>query len=320
MAMAGMASSCKPPPSDASPPSPSAKAPAPSASVAQRAPSDAGPHLSRRGGTDVTFYVVSDVHFGYGYPDDLRTLRADPIAAPVGLEKDNLALLRRINTMEGRPYPPDVGGTISGTRGLLITGDLTEWGRKEEWDRFLALYGPGAHDGGLRLPLFEVVGNHDKVQGPWVEQQVTARHGGRFYAWDWDDIHFVALGEAPDDEGLAFLERDLSRADMDVPLVLFFHRCLLGPWSEDNWFGDGTYRDRLAKLLEGRAVRAIFHGHHHASGHYLWHGFDVFKPGAVKNDAHTFVVAHLTDRESTFSYYDYDADTWSRAVKTRPRP
>jgi len=183
----------------------------------------------------------------------------------------------------------------------------------------MRVYGPGAQDGGLRLPLFEVVGNHDKVPGPWMEEKIASRHGGRFYAWDWDDVHFVALGEAPDDEGLAFLQRDLSRADMDVPLVVFFHRCLSGPWSDDNWFGDGNYRDRLAAILEGRAVRAIFHGHHHASGHYLWHGFDVWKPGAVKNNAHTFVVAHLTDSASTISYFDYDSDAWGHVYKTAPK-
>lgn len=325
LVLAGLAFACKPRPED---PAPNANGsargvaagPSAAAGSLRKAAPDAGLRLSRRGGTDVTFYVVSDVHFGYGYPDDLGKLSADPLASPVGLEKDNLALLRRVNGMEGRPYPSELGGTVSGSRGLLITGDLTEWGRKEEWQRFLAFYGPGARDGGLRLPLFEVVGNHDKVPGTWVEEQVAARHGRRFHAWDWDDVHFVALGEAPDDEGIAFLERDLSRVDLDVPLVIYFHRCLLGPWSEDNWFGDGNYRERLANALQGHAVRAIFHGHHHASGHYLWHGYDVFKPGAVKNDAHTFVVAHLTDKESTFSYFDYDADAWGRVYRLPRKP
>ncbi len=288
--------------------------------VGVSARSDAGVRLSRRGGTDVTFYVASDLHFGLGYPDDLTKLPPNPTTSPVGLEKDNVALLRRVNTMEGRAYPTELGGKVASPRGLLITGDLTEWGRKEEWERFLAFYGPGARDGGARPPVFEIVGNHDKVNGPWVEAQVAARHGGRFYAWDWDDVHFVALGEAPDDEGIAFLERDLSRVDLDVPLVVYLHRCLLGPWSDDNWFGDGNFRDRLAHALEGHAVRAIFHGHHHASGHYLWHGYDVFKPGAVKDNAHTFVVAHLTEAESTFAYFDYNTDAWGRVYRLARRP
>lgn len=57
-------------------------------------------------------------------------------------------------------------------------------------DRFVAWYGDGVR---LRLPVFETVGNHDEVEGPYVEAQVARRHGGRFYSWDWDAIHLVAL-------------------------------------------------------------------------------------------------------------------------------
>ena len=291
------------------------------ASAAAAKYSDAGPHLSRRGKTDVTFVVASDTHFGFGYPDDATKLSPDPFAKPVGLESANRVLITRLNALAGHAYPEALGGgTVAPPRGLLITGDLTEWGQKREWERFVAYYGLTGTEGALRMPVFEAVGNHDRIPGPWVEQQVSARHGGRFYAFDWDDVHFVALGEAPDDEGLAWLERDLSRLDMDVPLVVYLHRALLGPWSDDNWFGDGTYRDRLAHLLEGRAVLALFHGHHHAAGHYLWHGFHVYKPGAVKDDAHTVAVVHVTDGEITVGYYNYDEDAWKSSYRQKRKP
>ena len=274
------------------------------------------PRRARRGGMDVTFFVASDLHFGFGYPDDLKKLSADPFAQPVGLEKANRVLVTRMNALDGHPYPPDIGGAVTRPRGVLVTGDLTEWGRKEEWDRFVSYFGLTGKEGALVLPVFEAVGNHDKVHGPWIEQQVAARHGGRFYSWDWDDLHLVALGEAPDDEGLAWLARDLDD-HRDSPLVLYFHRALLGPWSDDNWFGDGTYRERLAQILARRTVLAIFHGHHHASGHYLWHGIDVYKPGAVKDDAHTLAVVHATDSQTTVALYDYDHDTWARSYPSR---
>lgn len=168
------------------------------------------------------------------------------------------------------------------------------------------------------MPVFEVIGNHDRVHGPWVEQQVAARHGGaRFHSWDWDDVHFVALGEAPDDEGLTFLARDLGTLARDVPVILYFHLALAGPWSTGNWFADGTFKERLGKILDERPVTAIFHGHHHATDHYTWHGFDVFKPGAVKDGAHTFAVVRMTDERMLVASFDWDEDRWAGVFDKR---
>jgi hypothetical protein len=263
-----------------------------------------------RGGTDVTFLVSSDAHFGYGYPDDLAKLSADPVKDPIGLETTHRALVPRMNTIAGTRWPSPIAGVVGKPRGLLISGDLTEWGRVEEWKRFVAWYGLQGTEGPLHMPVFEVIGNHDKVHGPWVEQQVAARHGGRFYAWDWDDLHLIALGEAPDDEGLAWLARDLDTLEADVPIVVYFHLALEGPWSTGHWFGDGNFKERLAALLAHRRVVGIFHGHHHATDHYVWHGTDVYKPGAVKGSAHTFAVVNVTDTRVSVAYRNFDNDTW----------
>jgi hypothetical protein len=278
----------------------SAQAAVPSASA------DAMPKITVRGrkrGSDVTFLVVSDTHFGFG-----------------GIEAAHEVLVPELNGIGGREYPMQIGGVVALPRGVVVTGDLTEWGMVEEWEPFVATYGLTGKEGKVRLPVFEVIGNHDRVHGPWVEQQVAARHGGaRFYSWDWDDLHVVALGEAPDEEGLTFLSRDLERVARDVPLVLYFHLALAGPWSQGNWFAEGTFKDRLAALLDRRNVAAIFHGHHHATDHYTWHGIDVFKPGAVKDGAHTFAVVHVTDDRMTVASFDWDLHAWAGAFeKTMP--
>lgn len=279
--------------------------------TAASASAEPKPLRTRRGGMDVTFVVVSDTHFGFLYPDDPSKLSASAITDPVGLERDNARLIRRVNDIAGRAYPEDIGGEVAPPRGLVITGDLTEWGRKHEWARFVEMFGLRGTEGSLKLPVFEMIGNHDKVDnGPWIADQVAARHGGRFYSWDWDDLHLVALGEAPDDEGLKFLARDLEGISADVPLVVFFHLALEGPWSTGNWFDDG-FKRKLAKALVGRNVVGIFHGHHHATGHYVWQGMDVWKPGAVKNNAHTFAVVHLTDSKWTLASYDWQNDKWA---------
>lgn len=263
---------------------------------------DAGPSLRRvRGGTDVTFTVVSDTHFGFG-----------------DIEKDNLRLAGKIDGIAGVPWPAPLAGVVAKPRGLLVTGDLTEWGKVEEWQPFVRTYGLDGGDGAIHVPVFEVIGNHDKVHGPWVEEQVRARHGGgRFYAWDWDDVHFLALGEAPDDEALRFVEKDLQAIHRDVPLVVYFHLAVQGRWSTGNWFGDGDYKERLAHLLEGRNVVALFHGHHHATDHYEWHGMDVVKPGAVKDGAHTFAVVRVTDDRASVAFRDWERDAWVGTVDRR---
>lgn len=266
---------------------------------------DAAPPPRRpRGGTDVTFLVVSDTHFGFG-----------------DIEKDNLRLVAKLDAIAGTDFPDALGGAVARPRGLLVTGDLTEWGKVEEWQPFVRTYGLDGGDGRIHLPVFEVIGNHDRVHGPWVEEQVRARHGGgRFYAWDWGDLHLVALGEAPDDEGLRFLAEDLAKLHPDVPLVLYFHLAIQGRWSTGNWFGDGDFKERLAKLLEGRNVVAIFHGHHHAADHYVWHGIDVVKPGSVKDGAHSFAVVHVTDGRASFAWRDWETDTWAGVLdRTLPR-
>ncbi|WP_394841100.1 hypothetical protein LZC95_29025 [Pendulispora brunnea] len=258
----------------------------------------------------MTFFVLSDLHFGFGFPDDLNTLPANPLTQPVGLERDHQRVIAKMNGLAGQTYPPPLGGKVQMPRGLLLTGDLTEWGRVEEWQHFVAYYGLHGHEGLLKIPVFEGIGNHDRVHGPWVEQRVAERHGGRFYSWDWDDLHLVSLGEAPDDEGLAFLANDLAHYAADVPIVLYFHLALEGPWSTGNWFADGDFRNRLGKTIEKHRVIAIFHGHHHATGHYRWNGVDVYKPGAVKNSTHTFSVVHVTDSKMSVARYDYEANAW----------
>ncbi|MEO7113266.1 MAG: metallophosphoesterase [Polyangiaceae bacterium] len=262
-----------------------------------RAPRDAAPQIpkKRAASRDVTFFAVSDTHLGF-VPEAREQLVVDTMGA-----------------MEGKAYPARVGGVVGKPRGLIITGDLTDSGEQDEWNRFLYFWGstpttPSA--AGLEIPVFEVIGNHDNGPGPWISDRVAERHGGKPYAFDFDDVHFVALGEAPDDNALDWLERDLGRFEKDVPLIVYFHRALAGPWADNDWFDTGDYKGRIAKILEGRCVAGIIHGHHHATDHYVWHGIDVYKPGALKHDAPTFAVMHIANETMSVAYYNYAEKDW----------
>ncbi|MCA9592537.1 MAG: metallophosphoesterase [Myxococcales bacterium] len=260
----------------------------------------------RLGGTDVTFLVASDTHFGFGSSErDLLGALHDPVKDPKGTEAVNARAIRDMNRMPGRPWPQRLGGTIERPRGLLITGDLTENGDPWQWRYFVQYYGLNGDDGLVHYPVFEAFGNHDKHHSWYVLDRVRERHGGMRYAFDWDDVHLVCLGEAPDDAGLRWLAKDLSAVGGERPVILYFHFPLRGPFSDDNWFGRGDYRERLARALEGHNVIAIFHGHYHASGRYRWAGHDIYNVGAAKHLRHSFAVVRVSDARLRVASWHY---------------
>src|SRR6185369_11751431 len=203
-----------------------------------------------------------------------------------------------MNGIAGTPLPAGLG-TVGKPRGVLIAGDLTEGGWRSHWERFVAMYGLTGTEGWIHYPVYEGIGNHDLWDGPFVKEQVAKRHGGSRYAWDWDDVHVVCLGEAPDAADLAWLAEDLAATGPDVGVVLFFHFPLEGHAAHDNWFGGGTHHDDLERVLAGYRVLGIFNGHAHTSGMYRWRGYDAYIEGSVKHAWHSFSVVRVTDTRWT---------------------
>jgi hypothetical protein len=251
---------------------------------------------------DVTFLVTADTHLGYWW----ARVPVPDAPAGIGIEDVNARAIAAMNSIAGTPYPPRLGGAVGEPRGVLIAGDLTEAGWPNEWARFEAMYGLTGKEGLLRYPVFEGAGNHDKHAGTFVEEQIKRRHGGARYAWDWDDIHLVCLGEAPNDDDLAWLQGDLERAGPDVGIVIYLHFPLAGAYSKGHWFGDGDYHDKLARTLAPYRVLGIFTGHFHASGLYRWRGHDAYLVGSAKHSWHSFAVVRVTDDRMTVASYNYD--------------
>lgn len=265
----------------------------------------------RLGGVDLTFIVASDTHVGFaaseaGVDGGLR----EPVSDPAESDRINLRQIRDMNSMSGRALPGELGGKVGVPRGVLISGDLTENGEPWQWRHFVKLYGLDGHDGELHFPVFEAYGNHDKHHSWYTLDRITERHGAPRYAFDWDDLRVVNLGEAPDDEALAFLSADLTRVGKERPVVIYFHFPLRGPWSDNNWFGEGRYRADLARVLFGYNVVGLFHGHYHASGRYQWEGVDVYNVGATKHEQWSFAVVHVTDTRFTVLSWNYRDQSW----------
>jgi cytolysin (calcineurin-like family phosphatase) len=239
----------------------------------------------------VTFFVSGDSHFGARGMQDL-----------------NRSLARQMNELPGREYPPGIGGRVEAPRGLLFMGDMTDAGRDEEWRAFEETYGLTGKDGLLRWPVFEAIGNHDMTGDSRVRDRVTRRHGGVAYSVDWEDLHVVCLDLHPDAKNLAWLKGDLARSGRERPLIIFFHYSIEGPYSD---FWEDEHKQALAQALLGLNVLAIFHGHYHHAGHYLWRGHDVFLPGAPRHSSHVYLVVRVEARRLAVAFRDFDAQTWT---------
>lgn len=266
-----------------------------------------------KGGLDVTFVVTADLHYG------AKAEMAFGGTAPI--EKLLSKEIEQINTIAGRPWPLWVGGAVGTPRGVIAAGDLTDSGTKAQWDLFEKDFGLTGTEGKVKLPVFEFVGNHDRLWGEEITRKVAARHGSRHYSWNWGDLHVVCVGEGADAETLEWLAADLAAAGPNVPVIVVLHFSLSGPYSDSNWFGQGNYHDRFAKTLKGYNVIGIFHGHYHASRRYQWEGYDVYCVGSAKHAARCFGVVHVTDTKMTVGSWHW-ADLpgwWWHHEKALPR-
>ena len=259
----------------------------------------------RRGGLDATFIVTADTHFGYGAPDDPSR---NPRETPRGVEKLILVSIAEMNAMEGRAWPDRARGAVARPRGVFVAGDLTESGTPEEWSAFQSFFGLHGVDGLLRYPVYETAGNHDYNRGWYVRRGVEKRHGERYYAVDWDDLHIACIGIHSGEEQRAWLKSDLAAVGKERPVVVIMHYPLLGPFSHDE--GADERKAGLLRVLDGYNVVGIFHGHYHASGHYRWEGYDVFNVGSVKYDWKTFAVVRVTDDRMLVGSWNSVEKTW----------
>lgn len=261
------------------------------------APPEAPVQAPHRGPTDVTFLVISDLHFG-AYMDGKP------------LEPVLMKAVGAMNSITGRPYPPAIGGKVGEVRGVLAAGDLTEDGHPHEWNRFVETMGLHGGEGALRHPVFESLGNHDLHAGWHVRRGIEQRHGATHYAWSWDALRFYCLAEGPDDDRLQWLQADLEKLPADAGIVVYQHYPFAGGFSRGHWFGDGDYKAKLAGVLSGRRVHGVFHGHHHATGAYRWSGHDVYLAGSPKHSWRSFLVVRVTDEKKTVAAYHYEQDRW----------
>jgi Calcineurin-like phosphoesterase len=255
----------------------------------------------------VAFFVVGDTHYLADKDDSAKLdARSKPVTG---------RLVDVLNKLPGTEIPKAAGGgTVLAPRGVLHAGDCIDTGDKAdtkrqetEWAAFKDDYGLTGKDGRLKLPVYEVHGNHDSPRGDGLAVKKIAERNktrpgvtnvstnGVHYSWDWGGVHFVNLGivvgqvadvkrkrrYAPLDS-LEFLVADLKEkvGASGRPVVLTHHVDMLRyaqPLPTDDKRTEAMEWDPadvkgFFDALRGYAVAGIFYGHTHSRNVFRWDG------------------------------------------------
>jgi len=290
----------------------------------------------------VAFFLVGDTHFLANKED---AVKLDDRSAAV-----TSRLIDVLNKIPDTAIPKAAGGgTVLAPRGVIHAGDCIDTGDKAnekmqatEWAAFADAYGLTGKDGRLKVPVYEVHGNHDSPRGDGLAvKKIIARNktrpgvtnaskNGVHYSWDWGGVHFINLGivvgQAADVtrkrryaplDSLDFLVSDLKEkvGTSGKPVVITHHVDMLRyaqPLPVDDkkaaameW--DPADVKGFHDALDGYRVAAILYGHSHARNVYRWDGSNK----AAKEGIPTFNVdnsSHYAGKPQAFFYFEMRAD------------
>jgi predicted phosphodiesterase len=156
----------------------------------------------------ISFFAIGDTHFfaNEQSPDERQEASVQVCGR----------LIETLNLLPGTEIPQAAGGgKVGDVRGVIHAGDIIDTGDKRgavqermqrtEWDAYTAEFGLTGTEGKLKLPVFEVHGNHDSPGGDGLaidglrersrKRQVASRSANDLhYSWDWGPVHFINLG------------------------------------------------------------------------------------------------------------------------------
>lgn len=175
---------------------------------------------------DITFFAIGDTHLGYGgYNIAFNEYNVDVM---------NYMLPR--TAYQDTPYGPGNSIAVNVPVGVVITGDLTDFGSQQyHWDEYERIYGLDGTDGLLNYPVYECLGNHDhpdywESSGSTIVTDALEQRRGLIYSWDWGTVHMVSCGLYPDALSsypntniLNWLEADLAKVGPERAVIIFFH-------------------------------------------------------------------------------------------------
>jgi Calcineurin-like phosphoesterase len=250
-------------------------------------------------GTEMTFYVTSDIHFFR------RTYNLT----------DQITHVQVLNNFfsTGADWPVNSGipanTAVAQPLAVIIDGDFTTHGLPEDLGAFRVNYERGTIPASLQYPVLFGLGNHETVSDEtpdnaqrmfdYLQTRMANTHidpqSGN-YSWDWQGIHFVQLNTWAGDktsvyvhasDGLTWLDNDLRTyvGNSTKPVMLFEHYMLadvipsrVATTANDDFFpADSNAIDSLGNktgqgyesffnIVKNYNIIAMFGGHDHCLG------------------------------------------------------
>lgn len=306
--------------------------------AASRAPNEETPKDEA-----VAFFLIGDTH--------ILAVKKEPTKLDDRSAAYSARLVDAMNKLGGTEIPKSAGsGAVQSPRGVIHAGDCIDTGdqanvkaQETEWTAFTSEFGLTGKDGRLKLPIYEVHGNHDSPRGDALPiKKIIERNksrpdvtnvskNGLHYSWDWGNVHFVNLGivvgqveevkrkRRYDPLGsLEFLIADLKAkvGDSGRPVVITHHVDMLRyaqPLPVDDKKAQGMEWDPadvkgFYEALKGYRVAAILYGHTHARNVFRWDG----TAKAAKAGIPVFNVSkssHFASKTQAFFYIEIRGET-----------
>ena len=161
---------------------------------------------------------------------------------------------------------------------LVHTGDVVyPTGRYDTYEkRYFDYY----HALMSRVPFYPTPGNHDYYETraePYINihdvpvENVPERDRGRYYSFDWGDVHFISLDSndpliyaaAGPGEMLSWLEKDLAETKK-FWRIAFFHHPPFAFGQNDRDLESVLARQHIVPILERYGVPLVLNGHEHS--------------------------------------------------------
>jgi 3',5'-cyclic-AMP phosphodiesterase len=209
--------------------------------------------LPRPGELLARFCTVNDVHFGEVECGILDGLEGGPVYRSAPGDEPYPSLMNRCAIADMAAVGPDA---------VVVKGDLTAAGTRDEYQAFLDAYLPAFGD-----RLVHIRGNHDAYYGEDFASDAPIAHtlpGVVLAVIDTSIPHLASGGVS--DETLDWL--DQLAADADRPVLVFGHH---HPWNPDSadrpegYFGiNPDDSERLVEVIARRPrILGYFAGHTH---------------------------------------------------------
>lgn len=285
------------------------------------------------------FFLVGDTHY---FANEKSTGELT--------EKSRAATSRLVDTLNrlpGTKLDASLGGCEVAPRGVIHCGDIIDSGdkngstpaamQKTEWAAFEVDFGLNGRDGKLKLPVYELHGNHDSPGGTgFVVDEIKRRNrqrpglagvsrNGLHYSWNWGPVHFVNLGIVVGGlkdvsrarrfaplESLEFLTDDLATHAKDGRPVVVTHHidvpryCVdcdpAGPATAAAW--DPCDMRAYYDVLKQYNIAAVLYGHTHARAVFRWDGTTSTKATSGISVFNNDNSAHFNSETQAFLYFE----------------